>query len=377
MARKCAPARLFIACTALALLACGDGATSAGSTADTAAADNADTPNDTSAADTSNDTSATDTSNDTSATDTSNDTSQAASVIHLDIDCERVGSAATRCDAYEVTCGGATPARVDVAVFEPPTPSKGVVIFGSGGGGTGFYNYPGRRELLDAGYTILERRWLAAEGWFSGATEGPAQASCRFAALLAHLKTTLAPDIPLCATGNSGGSAELVYALTWHDAASSLAFAMPTSGPFHRLDLICQGALDPSWVTEADALRESLCPDCEGDGYQAGPGILRLIDASFGGPRCSAPTPSDLATLRAASPDIGPFADDLAALPVAFKVGKLDQNAFAAFVGALNRELAALGADVDLAFLSGVGHEMDKYELGVTALRDALLAHCR
>jgi hypothetical protein len=294
--------------------------------------------------------------------------------------CVKAAASATRCESYEVTCGGAAPALVDVAVFEPAAsvPRRGVILFGSGGGGTGFFNFPRRQELLQAGYVVLDRRWLAAEGWFDGATEGPPQAACRYAALARHFKRTLAPALPLCATGNSGGSAELVYALAWRDLGPSLAFALPTSGPFHRLDLMCQGQGDAAWVAEADALRAQLCPGCVGRGYQAGGGILSLLDASFGaGAPCSAPGPGDLARLRAASPIGGSSLAALRAPPIHFLVGQLDENAFAAFVGALHGELLAAGADASLAFLPDVGHELDQFPAGAERVRDELLAHCR
>ncbi len=292
--------------------------------------------------------------------------------------CERASPSVTRCESFEIQCADGSPAIVDVAVFEPEPglPRKGVVIFGSGGGGTGFYNFPLRKRLTDAGYTLLERRWLAAEGWFSGASEGPPQASCRLAALLRHYKRTLADELPLCATGNSGGSAELVYALTWHDAAQSLAFAMPTSGPFHRLDLFCQGQNDSAWVERADELR-NLCSGCVGTGYQAGGGVITLLDASFDEAPCSNPGADGLGILRAASPDIGPSIPGLGSLPIHLKVGKLDEKAYAVFVAALAEELEKTRANVTLEFVDHVGHEMDQFEDGARMIADELLAHCK
>jgi len=82
--------------------------------------------------------------------------------------CEKQPASATKCESFEVTCGGADPAIVDLVYFEPSgVPSKGAIIFGSGGDGTGFYNFTQRKALTDAGFTVLDRRWPA--GWFTGA----------------------------------------------------------------------------------------------------------------------------------------------------------------------------------------------------------------
>lgn len=293
--------------------------------------------------------------------------------------CEKAAPQATRCESYEIVCGGASPAVVDVAYFEPPAgvAKKGVVLFGSGGGGTGFYNFPARDALTGAGYTLVDRRWTADRGWFDGAKAGPQEAACRYAALARYVKRTHAPSVPLCATGNSGGSAELVYALAWNGLASSLAFAMPTSGPFHRLDLFCQGQTDSAWVTETSALW-SACPGCVGKGTQAGGGVISLLDASFGGsPMCSSPGAAGLATLLAKSPVKGPDVPRMGRLPVHLKVGALDEAAYPIFSAALHRELGAAGVNVSYEVLAGVGHEMDKYDEGVKAIRDSLLTGCK
>lgn len=290
--------------------------------------------------------------------------------------CDKAPASATKCESYEVTCGGAAPAIVDLVYFEPAGGStKGAILFGSGGDGTGFYNFTQRKALTDAGFTVLDRRWPA--GWFTGATEGPQQAACRYAALARHIKSTVVKDKLLCSTGNSGGSAELGYALTWQGAGKVLKFAMPTSGPFHRLDYACNGAADAMWTAECTALKAMSCPDCLSTGCQLGNGPRGLIDMSFGGAtRCSAPMAADLPILKAASPELGPNTPMLDGAAVHFLVGKLDPGAYEPLVTSLYNTLKGKGANVQLTYVTGAAHEMDQSMEGGIAIRDTMLAGC-
>lgn len=290
--------------------------------------------------------------------------------------CEKQPNAATKCESYEVVCEGLDPAIVEVAYFEPVGgATKGAIIFGSGGDGTGFYNFTQRKALTDAGFTVVDRRWPA--GWFTGGKDGPQQAACRYAALARYVKTNVAKDKLLCGTGNSGGSAELGYALTWQGAGKVLNFAMPTSGPFHRLDYACNGALDAAWTAECTALKTSTCPDCASTGCQLGNGPRALMDMSFGGAtRCSMAMAGDLDILKAASPEVGPNTPMLDGAAVHFAVGKLDPGAYEPLVTSLYNSLSTKGANVKLSYVVGAAHEMDQSVEGGTFIRDTLLAEC-
>ncbi len=249
------------------------------------------------------------------------------------------------------------------------------MLFGSGGDGTGFYNFTQTKALNNTGYTVVERRWPA--GWFTGGTDGPQQAACRLAALIRHLRTSPPARGPLCATGNSGGSAELGYALTWQGAAPSLDFAMPTSGPFHRLDLACQGEADADWPDQCDALRQATCPDCASTGCQLGNGPRSLMDIAFADtPRCTKPGPGDLALLAERGPELGPDVADLGDLPIHFMIGKDDPGAYEPLATALHDSLLAGGAAVDIDYITGAPHEMDSVPAGGDAIRDAILTRC-
>ena len=291
--------------------------------------------------------------------------------------CEKAPAAANRCETYDVVCEGLPAAVAEVAYYDRTAGSaaKGSIVFGSGGDGTGFYNYTQTKKLLDAGYNVIDRRWPA--GWFTGGTAGPQQASCRLATLLRHLRTTVQPTGALCATGNSGGSAELSYALTWQGAGKVLDFALPSSGPFHRLDLACQGEADAAWKTQCQTLVVSRCPDCASRLCQLGAGPRSLIDLSFSAmPKCSASTAADLTTLMSLGPAQGPNAAKLDGAPVRFLTGKDDPGAYAALQTALHDALKATGANVEIVYVTGAPHEMDTTPAGATAIFDALSTRC-
>jgi hypothetical protein len=132
--------------------------------------------------------------------------------------CSGAPGAASRCEAYDVVCEGLPAAVVEVAYYNRTagTSDKGSIVFGSGGDGTGFYNYTQTKRLLDAGYNVIDRRWPA--GWFTAGTAGPQQTACRLAALLRYLRASVAPTGAFCATGNSGASAwRLLVELALHE----------------------------------------------------------------------------------------------------------------------------------------------------------------
>lgn len=305
------------------------------------------------------------------------DPMKAESVTRRAAPCEKAPGAASRCEAYDVVCEGLPAAVVEVAYYDRSAgaPSKGSVVFGSGGDGTGFYNYTQTRRLQDAGYAVIDRRWPA--GWFTAGTAGPQQAACRLAALLRHLRKNVVPTGAFCATGNSGGSAELAYALTWQGAGKVLDFGMPSSGPFHRLDLACQGESDAAWKSQCQALITSRCPDCASRLCQLGNGPRSLIDLSFSAmPKCSASTPADLALLMTLGPAQGPGASRLDGAKVHFLTGKDDPGGYAPMQTALYDALKATGAAVEISYVTGAPHEMDSTVAGANAIFDALSTRC-
>jgi len=156
----------------------------------------------------------------------------------------------TSCTRLQVDCAGLPPIEVHVRVTEPAagTAVRGTVLLGTGGGGSDFYgDRPGGPELITAllarGFRCVDRAWTG--GWFQHAISIRKQ-SCRYATLLTWIHQNVHSSGVFCATGNSGGSAELGYALTAWARGDILDVAVPTGGPpMSRLDKIC--GLDPTW----------------------------------------------------------------------------------------------------------------------------------
>jgi len=175
----------------------------------------------------------------------------------------------TRCQLVEVACSGIPPLRAQVRVTAPASsdPVRGTIVFGTGGGGESWYDgAPSARAMMralaDDGFQLVQRAWL--EQWESGGA-GLAAAACRYATLLTWVDDQLRGAGALCATGNSGGSAEIAYALSRWDREQILDLAMPTGGPvMSRVDL---GCLDSDeWQSECRQLPDGTT--CEPAGVQ-------------------------------------------------------------------------------------------------------------
>lgn len=183
--------------------------------------------------------------------------------VELAEPCRIVGNdrGGTSCVAIQVTDCPDVPeaATVELRITAATAALEGVIVFGSGGSGSGFVEsgtLPNR--LASAGYTVMERAWR--EGWSSGGN-GYIASACRYATVLHWIKANHAPSAALCATGNSGGAAELGYALGFYGVAQLLELVMPTGGPVAaRWDLYCHGDANPSWLAQCDdGLPADLC----------------------------------------------------------------------------------------------------------------------
>ncbi len=293
----------------------------------------------------------------------------------------------TVCRTLEVRCGGLAPVQVALRVTPPAAgaPARGVVVFGSGGGGTGLWSGPASADammgrLAAAGFTVIEREWLVAreQGWFyDAAGRGVPAAACRYTTLLRFVDATYRRGSqPLCATGNSGGSAELGYALTRQNAGDLLDLAVPSSGPFHRADLAC-GADDTAWQAECRSLARRHCPTCATSGCSLGAGARQLIDASYGSasPCTGTRTPLDGARLRPDSPVAAGATLRLPRTRVALLVGEQDPGPYGALSAALYEALRAAGADVTFG-TEATGHEFQSTDAGARRIERVILADC-
>jgi hypothetical protein len=296
--------------------------------------------------------------------------------------------AGTTCRTLEVRCGGLTPVQVALRVTPAArgTSARGVVVFGSGGAGTGLWSGPASADammgrLAAAGFTLVERQWLADrdQGWFyDEAGRGVPAAACRYATLLRYVDATWRHGTqPLCATGNSGGSAELGYAITRQDSGDLLDLAVPTSGPFHRADLACGGAADAAWQSSCRDLVRRHCPTCAPRNCTLGAGPRQLLDLSYGAstPCSGAQTAVDLARMRADSPAAPGVSFRLPHTRVALLVGEMDDGPYAALSAALYESLRAAGVDATFGSEATV-HEFQSTDAGARRVEQVILADC-
>jgi hypothetical protein len=174
-------------------------------------------------------------------------------VTELPEACPAGPGARTACRRVLVSCPGLKDLRAQLRVTEPPPgkPARGTVVFGSGGNGAGFYAaQPAMQtlvgELAEMGFLVVDRAWDG--GWVT--QEGGLKLeACRYATLLTWIHATLHRGGKFVATGNSGGSAELGYALTTYGRAAILDVAIPTSGPpVARLDYTCTERPSAEWA---------------------------------------------------------------------------------------------------------------------------------
>jgi hypothetical protein len=173
------------------------------------------------------------------------------------------GLAGATCYQVNVSCDGIADYSVYLKVNTPSVTPKGTVIFGTGTGGSSLYDFDptfmygntnGGQDVvqgvLTAGYTTVQITFGSpfnnAPGTLNGWLQGPGgvrRLACRYATVAnwvyqnIHNANTSAP---YCATGNSGGSGAIGYAVTVYGLASEFAMIEPTSGPvMTRIDVGC------------------------------------------------------------------------------------------------------------------------------------------
>ena len=181
-------------------------------------------------------------------------------------------------DCYEiqVTCPEVvTPARARLIVGAPGGGSpRGTILFTTGGLGTGSYEAsPQSRRILTelsaAGFRTVQLQWI--DSWLLGSSnkeEGHVRLGCRPATVARWVHDHLyeqRPSTAFCATGHSGGAAQVSYMLSHYGLADILAAVVPTGGP-------PMGRMDRSCIRDDAGNASVAFPDW----------ATRIIDAGFG-----------------------------------------------------------------------------------------------
>lgn len=174
------------------------------------------------------------------------------------------GVAGGVCYQINTTCPGIATWPAYLKVNTPAGSSLGTVILGTGSGGSAlydnysdfFYNNGANnggldvvQGILDGGFTTVQvsfgspfNNTNTTSGWLTG-PGGVRRLACRYAAVAQWVYDHIHNDntnLPMCATGNSGGSGAIAYAVTDYGLDNILAMVETTSGPpMTRLDEAC------------------------------------------------------------------------------------------------------------------------------------------
>ena len=206
-------------------------------------------------------------------------------VAELDTACAPGSVTNTACRVVLVSCPELKDLRAQIRVTEPIAgkPPRGTVVLGSGGNGGGFYAaQPAVQalvgELAAMGFRVIDRSW---EGGWVTQEGGLKKEACRYATLLTWVHDRLHTGGKFVATGNSGGSAEIGYALTTYRRGAILDLAVLTSGPpTARLDYVCTAAASDEWASLCATIVPKGAMECT-PGCMLGPnnGVCKQVTA--------------------------------------------------------------------------------------------------
>jgi len=296
-----------------------------------------------------------------------------------------------------ISCPNVSPFLPYDATLKESVPSGasiGTVIFIIGGGGTSFYDthftYGASliNNVVQAGFTAVQLEFdnhLA--GWLSGPAldgNGPLSLACLPATAIQWTHDNLlTTGTPLCATGNSGGSAAIAYALSQYGLGSILSLVEETSGPeFSRLDhgcaprtqhiMACATCGGKPMLTESYGLSNAanfLDPAWDGD-RDTTPDSGDLCSQGIMGSTSSAALFHHDSILSDTSPATLSFPTD-----VRIVFGALDTLDSAIPEGL--EWATAITSKTTIVCLPGVGHDLASYQDGANQILSDVQAYCK
>lgn len=175
-------------------------------------------------------------------------------------------SATATCYQMTLSCPGVADITTYLKVNNPSAAPTGTVLFGVGTGGSGLYDdgntytYGSQvvENIVNAGFNTVQVSFGGPfspptpqpNGWLQG-PGGVRRLACRYATVADWVynnpktinpnpNNTATTSAPMCATGNSGGSGAIGYAVYAYGLDTELAMIEPTSGPpMARVDQGC------------------------------------------------------------------------------------------------------------------------------------------
>jgi hypothetical protein len=217
------------------------------------------------------------------------------------------------CYQLAISCPLIADLSAYLKVNTPAGTPAGTVLLGTGTGGSGLYDDPNAggyddgssviTSLLSSGYNTVQVSFGAPfdngatpRGWLTG-PGGVRRLACRYATVadwvyrnptLINSNVSASTSAPMCATGNSGGSAVIAYAVYEYGLASEFAMVEPTSGPvMTRIDQGCSPAGSNTFLNACTGLQQDLSYS---NGGSSG-GDAAIIDEAYQSSGATTPTP--------------------------------------------------------------------------------------
>jgi hypothetical protein len=280
------------------------------------------------------------------------------------------------------------PYDATVKVTSPSDASIGTIIFLTGGTGTQFYDAGFTygtsviNTVVAAGYIAVQIKFdNPVAGWLTGpAPDGPLDLACLPSTSMQWVHDhVLGSGTPLCATGNSGGSQQIAYALSQYGLGTIFSMVEPTSGPeFSRLDYGCapEEAHSACAICGFGTLQESYGLEIAETGVD--PAYTGIVDHKPDGPcsegvRGSTQNASQLhhdSTLSDIYPPTLSFTTD-----IHFAFGGLDADS-AAIPQGLDWA-SMINSPTAIVCVPSAGHSLPSYQAGAAQIENDLISFCK
>ena len=229
------------------------------------------------------------------------------------------------CYQLSISCPLVADFSAYLKVNNPVGAPAGTVLLGTGTGGSGLYDDPNAggfddgssvvTSLLNSGYNTVQVSFGAPfdngatpRGWLTG-PGGVRRLACRYATVADWVyrnptvinsnNVAATNSSPMCATGNSGGSAAIAYAVYEYGLTSEFKMIEPTSGPvMTRLDLGCSPSGSSTSLNACTGMQQDMVYSTGGTSG----GDAAIIDEAYQSPGASTPTPCTDAINGTAAP---------------------------------------------------------------------------
>lgn len=149
-----------------------------------------------------------------------------------------IGTTNGFCQNFTASCTNITK-KGSVIVNEPSGTNIGTIFLMTGGGGGQPYHLVSTQQattmqnLINKGYRVVELNWANTDEGIIGypTPVGAVNLMCAPTAVMKAFQTKFGTSGPVCAQGNSGGSMQIGYGLTFYNLGNLLDVAILTGGP--------------------------------------------------------------------------------------------------------------------------------------------------